>query len=169
MAPRWRSFNKLEKFLYTSSVFISALSIGSLADSVYKFKGLIANAIELWHQVGFFVIGYLPESFRIDLVTFDAFTVISLTFGPLLFSLKDLFPTEWKIYVLPILCYFSFPFYFGREIMFLIIILSYIPFLVVSLMPPRTDEFNFLAIRMLSPIILLVVVTAVTEGIMRPL
>ncbi|EMV9369370.1 hypothetical protein AADU81_003160 [Vibrio alginolyticus] len=171
LRTNWSSLSGTSKVLFLVSACLSFLSIASLSDSIYKMKGFLAEAIEFWRWIGGYVIELTKHlGLSIEQWQMDYWAIICIVLIPYTISRWSVFGTRSNIIRFSIfLAVLYLPFVKGQMYSLVSAGFIYISTLLVVLYPPRTPEFNLIAIRMVLPPLGVAVVAAVVEGISRPI
>ncbi|WP_257325286.1 hypothetical protein [Pseudoalteromonas rhizosphaerae] len=171
LRSKWSSLSFLTKVLLVICLVTSFLSITSLADHIFKLKGFIVEALNFWIVIRAYVIGLLSFiHISIESWQLDFWIVFGIAFYPYVFERWKILPTSDRLRIVGIVSfYIVFPFTVGQSTATYTAICLYIVMLIVCLLPPRTTQFSFIAVRMITPPILVAIVAAISEGIYRPL
>ncbi|HAS8483992.1 TPA: hypothetical protein I7753_21265 [Vibrio vulnificus] len=171
LKTNWSSLSGTSKVLFLASACFSFLSIASLADNIYKMKGFLAETIEFWRWICSYVIEitkYLGLS--LEQWQMDYWAIICIVFIPYTISRWAFFGTRGNIIRFSIfLAALYLPFVKGQLYSMVSASFIYVSTLLVILYPPRTREFNLIAVRMVLPPLGVAIVAAVVEGISRPI
>jgi len=168
---QWSSLSSLTKVGFTLSLILSFLSVASLADSLYKMKGFIAEGIRVWQILGKFAtdflgsLGLIVEQWQLDFISLALLVLV-----PYLSSRWKIFsPSRKATFVLILVLYALMPFVTPKNLAINSIYFVYFGILVGFFLPPQSPEFNIIGFRIMLPPILLAIFAAVVEGLSRPL
>ena len=171
LKAKWPSFSLLGKVLLFTLLMLSFLSITSLADHIFKLKGFIAEALSFWLVITSYIVDLLSFiNVSIQSWQLDFLVVFGIAFFPYVFERWKILPISRRFrLIITLSIYIIFPFIVSQSTATYTAIYLYIVTLIICLLPPRTASFNFIAIRMVTPPILVAIVAAISEGLYRPL
>lgn len=171
LKSKWSSFSFLTKVLLFILLVMSFLTITSLADHIFKLKGFIVEALNFWVLIRNYIISVLSfihisiKSWQLDFLL-----VFGIAFFPYVSERWGILPTSNRLRIITLVSlYIIFPFTVSQSTATYTAIYLYIAMLIICLLPPRTTSFSFIAVRMITPPILVAIVAAISEGIYRPL
>lgn len=173
----WSKLSLFQKMIFSVSACLSATSLLGLSDTIYKFRGIVAFALERWHSMAEALIAYLPVELSISTLVFNYLSLITFTFLPLAISNKAYFNTlEFKPFHFLIVWfgYCAMPLVSGlaqstSQYIVLVPLLLYATVMIVLCIPPRSKKDQFLIARLLAPPVLALIIALITEGLTRPL
>jgi predicted small integral membrane protein len=171
LKSKWSTFSLLSKILLLTLLMTSFLSITSLADHIFKLKGFIVEGLNFWLAITSYIVDLLSFiDISIQSWQLDFLIVFGIAFLPYVSERWKILPNSNRLRIIALLSfYIVFPFTVSESTATYTAIYLYIATLAVCLLPPRTDSFGFIALRMVTPPILVVIVAAISEGIYRPM
>lgn len=160
------------RVIFSISFALSFLSIASLADSVYKFKGFILETVNFWREITRPILEFILQlDLPIETWQFDYWVLVSITFLPYtVVRWRSLTLADKLISSFFCMAYFIFPFLLSEKTLLLSVVFGvYLIYLVCFFGPWRTPASLLIGFRMLSPPVLVAILAAISEGIARPI
>jgi len=171
LQKKWKTLSPFTKMFFVFSLALSSLSIANLADSVYKLKSFMAEAVAFWGGIlttvleALISVGIVVEKWQLNVIT-----VVILSIVPYLTLRWKQLSKSYRFKIIGMLVInLSIPFYFSPLATINSVLGMYIGTLVLVFWPPVTREFLGVGVGMLLPPLLVAILAAIAEGLSRPI
>ncbi|EPJ43756.1 MAG: hypothetical protein OFPII_39780 [Osedax symbiont Rs1] len=166
----WPTLTLASKIFFSALIAIQFMSIASLADNVYKFKGFMAEAVIQWHKVTLQLVDVF--NLNVEIWYLDYWTVTFLAMVPYLIARWKIINLRLKIthlFMLPTNLLLPFYFEYSGHFFVFTACFIYISVLIAVFWPPLDKKVAIIGFQMILPPILVAIVAAIAEGWSRPL